>query len=125
MDQITHDVRRNSWLNIIKQCQARPEGITVKQWLDDNGIKNKAYYYWLRKFRKEAYEEMNTPMVTGSSEVAFAEIHMPMQQPCDSAEIYAGSSSVAIIKCNGISLEITNNISASLLQTLIREVTHA
>ncbi len=47
MDQITHDVRRNSWLNIIQQCQARPEYITVKQWLIDNGIKDKAYYYWL------------------------------------------------------------------------------
>lgn len=125
MDQITHDVRRDSWLNIIQQCQARPEGITVKKWLDDNGIKNKAYYYWLRKFRKEAYAEMNPPMVTESTDVAFAEIHMPMQQPCESSEIYAGNTPVAIIKCNGISLEITNGISTPLLQTLIREVTHA
>ena len=30
--------------------------MTVKQWLADNGIKEKSYYYWLRKFRKEAYD---------------------------------------------------------------------
>lgn len=54
MDQSTHDVRRANWLNIIAQCQGRPTDITAKQWLSDNGISEKAYYYWQRKFRKEA-----------------------------------------------------------------------
>ena len=53
MDQSTHDVRRTNWLNIIEECQQRPENMTVKQWLADNGIKEKSYYYWLRKFRRE------------------------------------------------------------------------
>ena len=48
MDQSTHDVRRTNWLNIIEECQQRPENMTVKQWLADNGIKEKSYYYWLR-----------------------------------------------------------------------------
>ena len=52
MDQTTHNVRRANWLTIITQCQERPEGISVKQWLSDNGVKEKAHYYWLRKFRK-------------------------------------------------------------------------
>ena len=42
MDQSTHDVRRTNWLNIIEQCQQRPENMTVKQWLADNGIKEKS-----------------------------------------------------------------------------------
>ncbi len=45
MDQTTHDVRRANWLNIVTQCQERQEGVTVKQWLSDNGVKEKAYYY--------------------------------------------------------------------------------
>ena len=52
MDQITHDVRSSQWLEIITQCQNRPEGTTAKQWMADNGISEKSYYYWLRKFRK-------------------------------------------------------------------------
>ena len=56
MDQSTHDVRRTNWLNIVTRCQERPADVTAKQWLADNGIKEKAYYYWLRKFRKEAYD---------------------------------------------------------------------
>ena len=47
MDQLTHDVRRTNWLDIITECQQRPAGVTAKQWLAENGIKEKAYYYWL------------------------------------------------------------------------------
>lgn len=50
MDQSTNDVRRANWLTIINQCQTRPSDMSVKQWLVENGIKEKAYYYWLRKF---------------------------------------------------------------------------
>ena len=57
MDQSTHDVRRANWLNIVNQCQGRPVGMSAKQWLEENGIKEKAYYYWLRKFRREAYNQ--------------------------------------------------------------------
>lgn len=53
MVQITHDVRSSQWLKIITQCQNRPEGTTAKQWMADNGISEKSYYYWLRKFRKK------------------------------------------------------------------------
>lgn len=30
MDQLTHNVRRANWLNIIKQCQERPANVTVR-----------------------------------------------------------------------------------------------
>ena len=43
MDQITHDVRSSQWLEIITQCQNRPEGTTAKQWMADNGISEKSY----------------------------------------------------------------------------------
>ena len=54
MDQSTHDVRWANWLNIITECQQRPAGVSAKQWLA-NGIQEKTYYYWLRKFRREAW----------------------------------------------------------------------
>ena len=79
MDQTTHNVRRANWLTIITQCQERPEGISVKQWLSDNGVKEKAYYYWLRKFRKEAYAQMQSPgsKENPGNEIAFTEILIP------------------------------------------------
>ena len=81
MDQSTHNVRRANWLNIINQCQNRPSDVSAKQWLADNGIKEKAYYYWLRKFRKEAYGQMQVSAPARSAEVSFAEFSIPMDSP--------------------------------------------
>jgi putative transposase len=128
MDQITHDVRRTNWLNIITQCQERPAGISAKQWLSDNGIHEKTYYYWLRKFRKEAYAQMQVSAITQTSDVSFAEISMPDEmspvKPVLTTDTET-SRPAAVIKCNGITIEISNDISASLLTNLLREVSHA
>lgn len=70
MDQSTHDVRMTNWLNIISRCQNRPAGISAKQWLAENDVNEKSYYYWLRKVRQEAYEHRSElPDVTGTSEL--------------------------------------------------------
>lgn len=121
MDQLTHDVRRNSWLNIITECQQRPAGVTAKQWLAENGIKEKAYYYWLRKFRREAGEQMELPAVTAPAELAFAEIPIPVSTQTKSVE---DSGAVAVIHAGSITLKVSNDISESLLRVLLQEVTH-
>lgn len=127
MDQSTHDIRRANWLNIVNQCQAKPDNISVKQWLADNGIKEKAYYYWLRKFRKEAYTQMQVPATVQTAEVSFAEIPVPVEtKPSSvSAGLCKTIAPVAVIKGNDLTIELSNDISDSLLSRLLLEVTHA
>ena len=36
MDQITHTMRYSRWKDIILQCQNRPAGMSIKQWMDEN-----------------------------------------------------------------------------------------
>lgn len=122
MDQSTHDVRRASWIGIITECQQRPAGVSVRQWLCDNGIKEKAYYYWLRKFRREACEQIQLPVAASPAEVAFAEFPIPVPAPIRPA---ACNNTVAVIRANGITIEISNSISEPLLCMLLREVSHA
>lgn len=128
MDQSTHDVRRANWLNIIHQCQNRSSGTSVKQWLAENDIKEKAYYYWLRKFRKEAYDQMQLPTTAAAkSEVAFAEITMPLL-PAESDTTVVNAPAAppaAVIRYNGLAIELSNDISEGLLSRLLREVYHA
>ena len=57
MDQITHEVRLAQWAEIIRNCQLRPEGQTTQDWLAENGINIKTYYYWQRRVRKELYDQ--------------------------------------------------------------------
>lgn len=125
MDQSTHDVRRTNWLNIIEQCQQRPENMTAKQWLANNGIKEKTYYYWLRKFRKEAYEKMQIPATTLPSEVAFAEISIPLNKQEESVHSFQEQSTVAIIKKGTLSVAISNDISEALLDRIFKVISHA
>lgn len=122
MDQSTHDVRRASWSGIITECQQRPANVSAKQWLADNGIKEKAYYYWLRKFRREACEKMQLPAVKTPEEVSFAEIDMPAPVP---AMLPASSHAAATIRVGGVTLEVSNSISEPLLKMLLQEVIHA
>ncbi len=127
MDQSTHDVRRANWLNIVNQCQNRPADMSVKQWRAENGIKEKTYYYWLRKFRKEACNQMQLPTVTAKTDVTFAEVTMPIVAAnTETAPPNAPhGSTVAVIKCNGLTIELSNDISEGLLSRLLQEVTHA
>ena len=53
MDQTTHEVRLANWTRIIEQCQNRPLGQTAKQWLAENNISDKTYYYWLRPYQRD------------------------------------------------------------------------
>ncbi len=127
MDQSTHDIRRTNWLNIVNQCQNRPSDMSVKQWLAENDIKEKAYYYWLRKFRKEAYDQMQLPAGFAKTEVAFAEVTMslPVSDSGSTTEKTLDASPAAVIKCSGLTIELSNNISEVLLSHLLKEIHHA
>ena len=126
MDQLTHNVRRANWLNIIKQCQERPANVTVRQWLKDNDIKEKSYYYWLRKFRKESYDQMQLLAVTEEpAEISFVEFAAPTSEKVVSTQDSLNSTTTAVIRHGAITLEISNAISEEVLSLLLKEVTHA
>ena len=127
MDQSTHDVRHANWLNIVNQCQGRPVGMSAKQWLEENNIKEKAYYYWLRKFRKEAYNQMQFPAVAAKADVTFADVTLPVAAECigEKISLVPQDSPVAVIRRGGLTIELSNNISGKLLSHLLQEVTHA
>lgn len=126
MDQLTHNVRRANWLNIIKQCQERPANVTVRQWLKDNDIKEKSYYYWLRKFRKESYDQMQLPAATEEpAEISFVEFASPTSEKVVSTQDSLNSTTTAVIRHGAITLEISNAISEEVLSLLLKEVIHA
>ena len=101
--------------------------MSVKKWLAENDIKEKAYYYWLRKFRKESYNQMQLPATATTTEVAFAEVTMPVPivGPDTTSVNVPDISPTAVIKCNGLTIELSNNISEELLSRRLQEVSHA
>ena len=65
--QVRNEYRRQQWTQIILECQN--SGLSNKEYCRQNGISEKAYYYWLRKLRNAAAEgipqivEMEPPAV--------------------------------------------------------------
>ena len=120
MDQLTHNVRRANWLNIINHCQERPANIITRQWLKDNNIKEKSYYYWQRKSRKESYDQMQLLAVTEEpAEISFVEFAAPTSKKAASTQDSLNSTTTAVIRHGAITLEISNDISEAVLSLLL------
>ena len=128
MDKCTHEVRKQRWKNIISQCMQRPEGMTAKQWLDENNICEQTYYHWLKRIRQETYElaasSPNTvPVNTISSEAAFAEVPLPPMNPVLSGE--NGFRPDITINTGSVIISVSNTASDALLNRLFEVISHA
>ena len=130
MDKTTHEVRMAHWKEVVAQCQARPEGQTAKDWMNENGISEKQYYYWLRKIRSEAYAEMKSrslpdvPVADHDTPVVFTEISVP--QESSSAENSGREfRPEAVIRIGSAAVELSNSASEELISRIIMAVSHA
>ena len=122
MDQMTHEVRLANWKAIIKQCQARPKGQTAKDWMVENDISDKQYYYWLRRVRAAAIEKTQITALPEPEKqlptVSLAEI--PMKAVLSTEE-----SPVIVIKTRKSTIEIPIAISNALVIKIVKAVAHA
>ena len=123
MDETTREMRLASWKPIIEKCNSRPDGKTARQWLAEQGINEKQYYYWQRCLRKEVHAQLtkSTPAsVEVSSNLAFAEI------PLMSTTVNSNSFKPdAIIRTSSVTIELSNSVSDRLLSTIMGGISHA
>lgn len=125
MDQIVHDVRRDHWLSIVSACQERPEGMQVREWLAENGIKEKAYYYWQRKFRKELCAQLSedTKDLPTVKSPEFVEI--PIQKQVSEVSSAFTFNPDAVINLDGCVVAFSNNTSNTLVNAIMEGLKYA
>lgn len=129
MDQITHEVRLAQWAEIIRNCQLRPEGQSVKDWVADNGMNIKTYYYWQRRVRKELYNQATSlaPVSKASTEVTFAEVpgealELPVLNNKPQKTVQTPD---AVIRARNLEIEIHNSLSPMMLKSILEVAAHA
>ncbi|SFH42773.1 putative transposase [Lachnospiraceae bacterium NLAE-zl-G231] len=127
MDSCTHEVRFNQWKLIIAQCQSRPEGQTAKQWMAENGVPEKSYYYWLRKVCREVYGQSRSgcvplPAIQEKETVTFSEIFM---SPHRNTKCSFPFQPAVVIKTSSATVAVANEVSDRLLERILQEVSHA
>ena len=118
MNKITHKVRCEQWTRIINECLA--SGMKKTAWCKEHGISDKAFFYWQRRLREEAYvstiESSSLPAAKTASapatpSVDFVELKLS-GQPAISPAMFRPD---IIIRKDSFSLEISNTASAELL----------
>lgn len=128
MDQITHDVRTAQWAEIVRKCHERPENQSAKNWLNENGINEKQYYYWQRRLRNMAAGTTNKslPTTRSSGEVTFIEMPSPNELPDERMEeVTINSGLAALIRVGGLEIELHNGISDELLGKILKVTAYA
>lgn len=113
---IAQQTRLSEWAEQIKECQNRPQGMKIDEWCQMHGI-TKANYYWRLRRVREAFLESTDTAPT------FVELPAPIPaEPPTSAE----PKIVAILKGkNHLTLEITDQVSTTFLNTLLGVMDHA
>jgi hypothetical protein len=114
---VASQFRLQQWAEQIKDCQSRPEDMTVDTWCDQNGITRSNYYYRLRRVREACLSAAE------SNGASFVEMPVPVNpDPGRPVAVRTASSTdtIAVLHCtNGLFIEIRPGASAEFLQTLI------
>ena len=125
MDQSTHEIRLANWMQIINNCQNRPKEQTTKQWLAENQISEKQYYYWLRKVRKQAYSDSKVMLPEVQRDHAPAAVSV-FEIPAEISNEYSSTGTRAItIWTKKYTIEIPSDLPESLIVKLLKTVSHA
>ena len=129
MDASTSLVRLQNWKTLIDSCNARPVGQTKREWLAENGIHEKQFYYWQRRIRRIAFGQLPVESrqfpdaITQSqkNEITFAELRPATRGP--------GMASVpcpdAVIQTAGCTIGFSNSASPALVKEVMEVVLHA
>ena len=118
---VAQQTRLNQWAEQIRECNNRPQGMTVDDWCLQNGIKRTNYYWRLRKVREALLTAAET-----TTNATFVELKEPevASVPVKPKE-YSTPKIVAVIKTNHCSIEITDQASSTFLNSLIGAMNHA
>ena len=123
MDKTTHQVRLAQWTRIIEECNQRPSGMTAKQWLADNNISDKSYYYWQRRIRNKIANPIS--VTPDNKEVTFADITNSVFSHSPEYHYTDGFTADAIIKCGNSVIALSNSVSNAMLSKILEVVAYA
>lgn len=107
MEHMTHEIRRQYWIDIVKRCNE--SGMKKKDWLKQNGINDKAFYNWQRKLRKEAYQMIQANKEDHPS--PFVELKPPIQDTVS-------------FRINNMEIEVASTIDNDFLLKLVTVISH-
>ena len=110
------------WFDLIQEC--RTSGKSDRQWLAENNISSPTFYYHIKQLRKKSCEiPANTtscvPQIQEVVPLVIEDIHPDQPAVLSPELITKPESSVIKLTLKGVTLEITNNATQSIIQNTI------
>lgn len=109
MDQVTNNVRHNNWIAMIQN--QKQSGLTVSAWCKQANISTNCFYYRQQKLREAAASAIPQLVEINASELAarVTEDEAPNHD-----------NKTAFISTGSVSIALTNEASAQLIQNILR-----
>lgn len=110
------------WFDLIQEC--RTSGKSDRQWLAENNISSPTFYYHIKQLRKKSCEiPANTtycvPQIQEVVPLVIEDIHPEQSAALSPEPITKPESSVIKLTLKGVTLEITNSATQSIIQNTI------
>ena len=135
MDQTTKEIRTEQWRQIV--LEANGSSLTKKEFCRQNGIKEKQFYYWQRKIRRQESSRLrleatlapveSTSVVSSCSSSSFVTVNL--SEPEDTSSLPLSLSSTfhpeLMIQMNGVNLFVVSSVHEETLQSVIRVLRNA
>ena len=118
---VAHQTRLNQWAEQIRECNNRPQGMTVNAWCLENGITRAKYYWRLRKVREALLTIAQTTTNPTFVELKEPEVATISVKPKEDSS----PKIVAFIRTNQCSIEITDQASSTFLNNLMGAINYA
>lgn len=114
---VAANFRLQEWAAQIRECQSRPNGMSVVSWCAAHGITKANYYYRLRRVREACLENVTVQMDT--QQIIPVNPEFVQQLRCDGSHEQAGLD----ISIKKFSIHVTESTPMPLLAALIEAQT--
>ena len=118
MDQVSmakSELRLQHWTKLIAECQS--SNMSIKAWCELNNIKEKTYYYWLRKIREQALN--NSPVPVSNASPAVKEKPVSFKKLEVQAPV-SGMQTAVIIRLPSATVEVAQGTDQKTVEAVLR-----
>jgi len=118
--EVARKFKMAHWAGVIRDCQE--SGLSVRAFCEKAGFHENRYYYWQKKLREMACEElaMVEPTSLNVPKAVFAEVTLP-SQPSTTQCAFPVANQVNI-EMRGIRISADSGYPADKLSELLREI---
>ncbi len=119
---VAKEIRYQQWAEQVKECQARPVGMTVREWCNDRNLDINTYYWRMKALRKVFLKNQNSPETYNHSEERFMEL--PVSCNYEEEKTDSVSAGNITIHTGRAKIEIPSDIPEHVIKSVLGAVLH-